>query len=88
MAPVLWIGGSSHALAFSKAFKTIKNLGFELKCFARAGATYDELEKLFPPVETFKEGDVLLLFVFGNDMFKKGSHQIERVGTQAFLATD
>jgi hypothetical protein len=88
MAPVLWIGGSSHALAFSKALKKIRELKFELKCFAKTGATFETIEKLFPPVETFKEGDVLLLFVFGNDMFKKGSHQIERVGTQAFLATD
>jgi len=85
MAPVLWIGGSSHALAFFKAFKAIKNMGFELRCFAKAGATFEVLEKLFPPVETFKEGDVLLLFVFGNDMFKKGSHQIERVGTQKII---
>jgi hypothetical protein len=56
MAPVLWIGGSSHALAFFKAFKAIKNMGFELRCFAQAGATYEQIEKLFPPVENFKEG--------------------------------
>jgi hypothetical protein len=63
-------------------------------CFAKAGATFETISKIFPPVETFKEGDVLLLFVFGNDIFKKGSHQIERgwksesYSSQAFLATD
>jgi lysophospholipase L1-like esterase len=80
MAPVLWIGGSSHALAFSKAFKKIKNLQYDLKYFAKSGATFETILSIFPNINTFKEGDVLILFVFGNDMFKKGSHQIQVVG--------
>jgi lysophospholipase L1-like esterase len=86
MRPTIWIGGASHALAFGKAFvELIKMLrkNFIVKTFGKNGATYADIQ--WPDAAEMQPGDIVLLFVFGNDMFLKNSHLITRDGGQKII---
>jgi len=77
----LFLVGSSHANRIREHLKRLgRQHNVNVTVLGKSGATFEQLN--FPSADDLTEEDILLIFPFGNNCFKRGSHFCENKGSQ------
>lgn len=72
MKPKLFFVGSSHSKRLHTAFKeSILQDKFQLIDLSKGGSVFSSTITAYPKVSTLKEGDIVVIQTFGNDLFTK-----------------
>lgn len=72
MKPKLYFVGSSHSKRLHRVFKdSIKQEKFQLIDLSQSGSVFGRTVSSYPKASTLKEGDIVIIQTFGNDLFEK-----------------